>query len=185
MPDSIASKLIRLCYYHTEPKHNKAKTMYTIHDDVIKWKHFPPNWPFGRVIHRWPVNSPHKGQWRGALKFSLVSAWINGWVNNRETSDLRRHRAHWDVIVMYCGLLFIIDPLFPLLVLQLLPPYYRCLSGFRYHSPIYFLVLSYNESQSGNIGLSPFVMWFIVARPAPRNYRWNSGIALRGGFVIR
>ena len=24
-----------------------------------------------------PVNSPHKGQWRGALMFSLISAWIN------------------------------------------------------------------------------------------------------------
>ena len=25
---------------------------------------------------------------------------INGWVNNREAGDLRRHRAHYDVIVM-------------------------------------------------------------------------------------
>ena len=29
-----------------------------------------------------PVNSPHKGQWRGALMFSLICVWINGWVNN-------------------------------------------------------------------------------------------------------
>ena len=36
------------------------------HDDVIKWKHFPRYWPFVRVIHRSPVNSPFKGQWRGA-----------------------------------------------------------------------------------------------------------------------
>ena len=41
------------------------------HDDVIKWKHFPRYWPFVRGIHRSPVNSPHKGQWRGALMFSL------------------------------------------------------------------------------------------------------------------
>ena len=27
-------------------------------------------------------------------------SWINGWVNNREAGDLRRHRAHDDVIVM-------------------------------------------------------------------------------------
>ena len=46
------------------------------------------------------VNSPHKGQWRGALMFSLICAWINGWVNNRQACDLRRHRAHYDVIVM-------------------------------------------------------------------------------------
>ena len=31
-----------------------------------------------------PVNSPHKGQWRGAVMFSLICARINGWVNNRE-----------------------------------------------------------------------------------------------------
>ena len=70
------------------------------HDDVIKWKHFPRNWPFVRGIHRSPVNSPHKGQWRGALMFSLICVWINGWVNNREAGDLSRHRGHYDVIVM-------------------------------------------------------------------------------------
>ena len=47
-----------------------------------------------------PVNSPHKGQWRGALMFSLICAWINGWVNNHEAGDLRRHRAHYDVTVI-------------------------------------------------------------------------------------
>ena len=47
-----------------------------------------------------PVNSPHKGQWRGALMFSLICVWINGWANNREAGDLRRHSAHYDVIVM-------------------------------------------------------------------------------------
>ena len=70
------------------------------HDDVIKWKHFPRNWPFVRGIHRSPVNSPHKGQWRGALKFSLICARINSWVNNGEAGDLRRHHGHYDVIVM-------------------------------------------------------------------------------------
>ena len=72
----------------------------TSHDDVIKWKHFPRNWPFVREIHRSPVNFPHKGQWRGALMFSLIYAWINDWVNNREAGDLRRQRGHYDVIVM-------------------------------------------------------------------------------------
>ena len=73
------------------------------HDDVIKWKHFPRYWPFVRGIHRSPVNSPHKGQWRGALMLSLISAWINEWVNNRETGDLRRHHAHYDVTIMNKG----------------------------------------------------------------------------------
>ena len=71
------------------------------HDDVIKWKHFPRNWPFVREIHRSPVNFPHKGQWRGALMFSLIYAWINDWVNNREAGDLRRQHGHYDVIVMW------------------------------------------------------------------------------------
>ena len=68
------------------------------HDDVIKCKHF-------RVIpcaENLPVTGefPHKGQWRGALVFSLICAWINGWVNNHETGDLRCHRGHCDVTVM-------------------------------------------------------------------------------------
>ena len=50
--------------------------------------------------HQSPVNSPHKGQWHGVLMFSLICAWINGWVNNREAGDLRRHRTHYDVTVM-------------------------------------------------------------------------------------
>ena len=72
------------------------------HDDVIKWKHFPRYWPSVRGIHRSPVNSPHKGLWRGALMFSLICVWINGWVNNREAGDLRRNLAHYDVTVIYC-----------------------------------------------------------------------------------
>ena len=73
---------------------------YRDHDDVVKWKHFPRYWPFVRGIHRSPVNSPHKGQWCVALMFSLICVWINGCVNNLEAVDLRRYRAHYDVIVM-------------------------------------------------------------------------------------
>ena len=45
---------------------------FVFHDDVIKWKHIPRYWPFVRGI-------------TGL---------------NREAGDLRRHRAHYDVIVM-------------------------------------------------------------------------------------
>ena len=68
--------------------------------DVIKWKHFPRYWPFVRGIYWSPVNSPHKGQWRGTLMFSLICVWINGRVNNREAGDLRRYRVHYDFTVM-------------------------------------------------------------------------------------
>ena len=85
--------LFPLCEWH-------RTIMIMSHDDVIKWIHFPRYWPFVRGIHRSSVNSPHNGQWRGALMFSLICVWINGWVNNRKAGDLRRHRAHYDVIVM-------------------------------------------------------------------------------------
>ena len=71
------------------------------YDDVIKWKHFPRYWSFVRGIHPSLVISPHKGQWRGALKFYLIGVWINGWVYNLEAGDLRRYRVHFDVTLMY------------------------------------------------------------------------------------
>ena len=52
---------------------------HTLHDDVIKWKHFPRYWSFLRGIHQWPVNSPHNGQWHGALMFSLICTWKKRW----------------------------------------------------------------------------------------------------------
>ena len=76
-------------------------TISVYHDDVIKWKHFPRYWPFVRGIHRSPVNPSHKGQWRGALMFSLICTRINGWVNNGEADGLRRQRVHYDVTVMF------------------------------------------------------------------------------------
>ena len=30
----------------------------------------------------------------------LICVWINGWVNNRKAGDLRRYRAHYDVITL-------------------------------------------------------------------------------------
>ena len=58
---------------------------------------FPLYWSFVRGIHRSPVDSPHKGQWRGALMFSFIT---NGWADFRDAGDLRRHDAHYDVIAM-------------------------------------------------------------------------------------
>ena len=78
-------------------------SVWITHDDVIKWKHFPRYWPFVRGTHRSPVNSRHKGQWHEALMFSLIYARIKGWVNTCEAGDLRRHHAHYEVIVMDTG----------------------------------------------------------------------------------
>ena len=102
----VVSLLPHICVTRHQWVNASVMTLKTVvdtskHDDVIKWKHFPRYWPFVRGIHRSPVNSPHKGQWRGALIFSLICARINCWVNNREAGDLRRHQAHCDVIVMH------------------------------------------------------------------------------------
>ena len=70
------------------------------HDDVIKWKTFSALLPICAGNSPVPVNSPHKGQLRGALMLSLISAWINGCVNNLEVGDLRCNPTHYDVIVM-------------------------------------------------------------------------------------
>ena len=102
----VATKVVRLagqwtnknwCYKHNKIKQNKPQTY---HDDVIKWKHFPCYWPFVWGIHRSTVNSPHKGQWHGALMSSLICAWTNGWVNNHKAGDSRCHRTYYDIIVM-------------------------------------------------------------------------------------
>ena len=46
-------------------------------------------------------NSPVPAQqWRGALMFSMICVWLNGWVNNREAGYLRRRRIHYDATVM-------------------------------------------------------------------------------------
>ena len=73
----------------------------TCHDAIVKWKHFPPYWSFVQGIHRSPVNPPlhpHKVTRSFDVFFDLRLN--NGWVNNRDVCDLRRHRAHYDVIAM-------------------------------------------------------------------------------------
>ena len=104
------SLIIFLGRYHTnawcvlEPFHARMghiprwPLLGSFHDDVIRWKHFPCYWPFVRGIHRSPVNSPHKGQWRGALMLSLICA-LNkrlsglswGWGFETPSRSLWRH----------------------------------------------------------------------------------------------
>ena len=92
----------------------------TVQKDLDTNTHFPHfqyrkagmmTWSNGNIFHvtgpLWgespgnPLDCPHKGQWRGALMFSLVGAWTNGSANNRDACDLRRHRTNYDVTVMY------------------------------------------------------------------------------------
>ena len=73
------------------------------HDDVINWTRFTRYWLFVREIHQWQVNCSYKGQWCGALMFSLIFSWTNGWANSRYAGDLKRNRDHCDVTVLMGG----------------------------------------------------------------------------------
>ena len=52
--------------------------------------------------HRWITftNASDAELWY----LSLICPWINGWGNNRDAGNLRRHHAHYDVIVMITSL---------------------------------------------------------------------------------
>ena len=78
------------------------------HEDVMIWK---PWWrhqmeTFSALLALCAWNSLVTGEFPSqrpvtqSFDFCLIYAWTNGWVNNRETGDLRRHRAHYDVIVL-------------------------------------------------------------------------------------
>ena len=89
------SILIGNWLYATQFENQYGRHSCISHDDVIKWKHFPRYWPLVREIHRSLVNSPHKGQWRWALIFSLIFAWTNSWANNGNAGDLTPSRKLW------------------------------------------------------------------------------------------
>ena len=91
---SLYHRLVEIKSYCT------AMMRWVLYDDVIKWKHFPRYCPYVRGIHRPPMDSPHKGQWRRAWIVSLIYAWTNGWANNRNAGDFRRYRTHNDVNVI-------------------------------------------------------------------------------------
>ena len=104
-PDRLCQLEAILCVGHNwlptcHSAHSDLINCLPQQDDVIKWKHFPRYWPFVRGIHRWPVNSPHKGQWRGALILSLICA-LNKRMSKQSwgwwfETPLRSLWRHWD-----------------------------------------------------------------------------------------
>ena len=72
-----------------------------------------PNGNIVRVTgYRLPVDSPHKGQCRGASMFSLVCAWTNDWAKTRDAGHLRRQRAYYDVtVICNCDICFLSNTL--------------------------------------------------------------------------
>ena len=55
---------------------------------------------WGESTGHWWIPFTKLGHWGGALMFSLICIWTNGWANNRDAGDLRCHCAHYDVTVM-------------------------------------------------------------------------------------
>ena len=74
----------------------KQYVIVFVNDDAIKWKR---------------VTGPSCTKASGAELWCFLWSvpWINDWVNNREAGDLRRHRAHYDVIVMHFHIYMKID----------------------------------------------------------------------------
>ena len=75
-----------------------SQTSWVNHDDDIKWNYFPRYWSFVSGIHR----SPHKGQWRGALIFSLIclnhllsKQWRRRWFETLSSSLWRHCNSTW------------------------------------------------------------------------------------------
>ena len=79
---------LALCAWDQWTDHRAVKIIST----CFSWwpnqmETFPRYWPYVWGILRSPVNSPHKGQWRGALMISLICAWTNSWANNQDDGD--------------------------------------------------------------------------------------------------
>ena len=89
------------CITRTIPSTTKLCIHFTeyVHDDVIKWKHFPCYWPFVRWIHRSLVNSLHKGQWRRHVMLTTWAKENNGQQN--QAHILLKRNVHADIHTGY------------------------------------------------------------------------------------
>ena len=80
--------------------HMGRRATVETHDDVIKMERF------SALLTLCAGNSPVTGDFTSQRSVTrscdafFICAWINAWVNNHGAGDLRRHRAHYDVIVM-------------------------------------------------------------------------------------
>ena len=76
-------------------------------------------------------NSPVTGEFPSqrpvtrSFDVSLILAWIHSWVNNRYAGDLRRHRTHYDVTVIFNGDLNKLSSIeVSVSVISYVPPFY-------------------------------------------------------------
>ena len=120
--------------------------------------------------------SLHKSQWRRALVFSLICNWTNSWANNRDTGDLRRNLANYDVIVLYYDSSTVWSNLWCDLVI--LRCKLRCIPWMPYYAGIITTIQRRNTikpyiremNESKYLILKPFNMWVYNAL-----YTWMYG----------
>ena len=93
-----SSAIVEMATWYCNKKLTSHFRPMTVHDDVIKWMHFPRYWPFvrGPVTDEFPSLRPVTR----SFDVSLICSWTNVWINNRDADDLRRNRAHCDVTVI-------------------------------------------------------------------------------------
>ena len=77
---------------------SQSGTNTSEHGGVIKWKYFPRYWVFVRELHRLILLTKASDAELWCFPWSTPEQ--NGWANNQDAGDLKRHRAHYDIIVM-------------------------------------------------------------------------------------
>ena len=103
----VKSGYIIMKVYYNTPHNGKIYCWYACASLPPWWRHQMET--YSALLAICAVNSPVTGEFLAQrtvtrsfhVFFDLrLHAWLNGWVNNREAGDLRRHRAHNYVIVM-------------------------------------------------------------------------------------
>ena len=121
MTDSHLLVSLPQCHCHCHNMRNriyvpgKEIVSHSILQDEITYPN-PDTYCWNWRAHFFKLNESYCDLWRkwiqqgmmtsskgNTLIFSLICAWTNGWVNNRDASDLKRHRAHYDATVMTNG----------------------------------------------------------------------------------
>ena len=152
-------------FHYVDISNCRLQLLFVLHLDIFNedtwWRHHMEAFSALMTLHRSPVNSPHKGQWREALIFSLIDAWTNGWVNNRDAGGLRRHCGHYDVTVMVgqYPVNVLVTHNFELVEADM-PPKYTVMSTFPCHVNSYFSPSGFVFHKSrGHISHQSYFSW--------------------------
>ena len=94
-------QVVFLCWMQDLNIHSKTKLNKTM--CISWWRHQMETFSASRALcaGNSPVTGEFPAQRLVTRSFDVFfCVWINSWINNREAGDLRRYRAHYDVIAM-------------------------------------------------------------------------------------